>query len=262
MLARPPADSAGRKFEGRALPDARFAGDDGQADRRLRVALEAVASGGAGEQGVLAALSTARVFTAVAALAADVGAAGGHLMETSTDLALAVLVDSRGGRALPVFTDAAALTRWRPDARPVPVDGRRAALAAAAEGAETLVLDPAGPVTCVLAGRAALEGLARGHLAVAAHVDPGVDAHVLAVVSAVAAVRSAYVLASAEADVVVHLDLDSTLTAEEIAALADALRRTPRWWVRGLAVTAGGEPPAGAGRRVYDRANPATRAPG
>jgi len=43
---------------------------------------------------------------------------------------------------LPVFSSVAAMSRWNPDARPVPAEGVRVALAAADDGTDLIVLDP------------------------------------------------------------------------------------------------------------------------
>ena len=66
-----------------------------------------------------------------------------------------------GRRALPLFTSVAAVTAWRPEGRPVPVPGRRAALSAVAEGCDLLDLDPAGPVR-YLVRRPAVWALGQG----------------------------------------------------------------------------------------------------
>jgi hypothetical protein len=49
-----------------------------------------------------------------------------------------------------VFTSAASLEAWHPEARPVAVYAARAALSAVAEGAELLVLDPGAELTFVV----------------------------------------------------------------------------------------------------------------
>ena len=120
---------------------------------------------------MLAALHRARVLAPVVALLGETGTtAGGLVHDKTADIAVPVLVDPDGARALPVFTDLAALARWDPAARPVPVAGPRAAQVALAEGAEALVLDLAGPLTVTLPlpevqalaeGRAAAPGLGR-----------------------------------------------------------------------------------------------------
>ena len=94
---------------------------------------------------VLAALHGARVFAAVAAVADETATtAAGLTVDKTADIALVVLQDPTGRRALPVFSSLAALTAWDPSARPVPVEGPRAAGVALAEGAADLLLDLAG----------------------------------------------------------------------------------------------------------------------
>ena len=65
-------------------------------------------------------------------------------------MALVTLKAPDGRTAMPVFTSAAALTAWHPEARPVAVYAARAALSAVAEGAELLVLDPGSEFTFVV----------------------------------------------------------------------------------------------------------------
>ena len=65
-----------------------------------------------------------------------------------------------GRTALPVFSCVAALAAWRPDARPVPAEGPRAAAAALQEGWELLVVDPGG--ASVVVPRPAVVALATG----------------------------------------------------------------------------------------------------
>ena len=65
-------------------------------------------------------------------------------------MALVTLKAPDGRTAMPVFTSAASLKAWHPEARPVAVYAARAALSAVAEGAELLVLDPGSEVTFVV----------------------------------------------------------------------------------------------------------------
>ena len=83
------------------------------------------------------------------------------------------LVGRDGRRAQPVFTSLAALARWRPDARPVPVEASRAALSAVAEGASALIVDLAGPHRFEVRG-AALDALGQGRAWIPPHADPDV----------------------------------------------------------------------------------------
>jgi hypothetical protein len=133
---------------GRSIPDPGFAGDDGSADADLVAAVAAHAADPARLPEVLAVLHRARVLAPVVALLGETGTtAGGLVHDKTADIAVPVLVDPEGARALPVFTDLSALARWDASARPVPVAGPRAAQVALAEGAQALVLDLAGPLT-------------------------------------------------------------------------------------------------------------------
>ena len=77
----------------------------------------------------------------VAVLGETGTSAEGRVVEKSTDMAVVTLTAPDGRRALPVFTSTAALAAWDPSARPVPVDGARAAQSAVAEGCHVIVVD-------------------------------------------------------------------------------------------------------------------------
>ena len=117
----------------------------------------------------MAALAQARLFVPVVAVT-----------EPGADAQMAVLTvtGADGRRALPVFSCVASLARWRPDARPVPVPGSRAALSAVAEGCDLLDLDPAGPVPYRIR-RPAVWALGRGlaWIAVVRRPGPGAGDH-------------------------------------------------------------------------------------
>lgn len=213
-------------FTGKSIPDPGFSGDDGTADPALASAL---ASGG----DVAGALAHARLLVPVVALLGELeDTAPGELKrEKSSDMAVPTIVGPDGRKALPAFTSTDALTRWRPDARPVPVDARRAALATYSEGADTLLLDMAGPVAYELTG-AALRAVAEGRALVPAHEDPEVAAAVRAAVAAEPLVDAAYLRPAEAADVQLALVVsaspqDITAAAQRIAARlaeADVLR--------------------------------------
>lgn len=156
-----PADSAGQPWAGRSLSgdDAtihNFEDDDGTADAGYTSALEALAASDGDEAAVVAALATARVFVPILAQLAEEGEGatrpGGDKLHTDkqADMALVTLKAPDGRTAMPVFTSAAALEAWHPEARPVAVYAARAALSAVAEGAELLVVDPGSEVTFVV----------------------------------------------------------------------------------------------------------------
>lgn len=143
------------------MPSERASADDGAADPRLAAAL---ARGGLAE--VLAALVTARVFLPLAAqaLATEESAVPGLRQESSAEMSLLSLVSSRGQRALPAFLAAQDVPRWRPEARPVPVPGAQACRTVLEDGADALLLDPAGAAVPITG--AALAELAAGRVPV------------------------------------------------------------------------------------------------
>ncbi len=87
-------------------------------------------------------------------------------------MALPTLIGRDGRAAVLAFTSLDALTRWRPDARPVAVPAARA-WRAGAEEASAVVIDVAGPVPVTVDG-ARLAALAAGRPAPLPHQDPDV----------------------------------------------------------------------------------------
>jgi hypothetical protein len=175
-------DSAGQPWAGRSLSgdDAKihnFDDDDGTADASYLAALSELAAGTGDEAAVVAALATARVFVPILAQLAEEGEAaagpnGDPLhSDKQADMALVTLKAPDGRTAMPVFTSAASLTAWHPEARPVAVYAARAALSAVAEGAELLVLDPGSEVTFVVR-RPAVWALAQQQPWTPSYADP------------------------------------------------------------------------------------------
>ncbi len=143
---------------GRQLPTG---GDDGRPDVRLVAALAADDGAAAARSEIWAALVTARVFVPLTT-PRDAPSF------SEADTALVMLRSASGARALPVFTDGYQVQRWRPEARPVPVAGSQACRMALDDGAQAVLLDPAGPALVVsgidlrelAAGRAPVAGAA------------------------------------------------------------------------------------------------------
>lgn len=75
---------------------------------------------------------------------------GGLRVDKTQELSLVTVSGPDGRRVLPAFTSVEALAAWNPKARPIPVAARRAALAAAAEDTELIVLDPGSPTEFAL----------------------------------------------------------------------------------------------------------------
>lgn len=219
---------------GRELPGtSRFADDDGAADPELADALARHGSGAAPLAAVVSALATARVLVPVLAVenedAPDVEAcAGGSGVPGRERHAVAgvVAVSAPDGRtAMPVFTSVDALAAWHPTARPVPVEGPRAAAAALGEGWELLVLDPGGPVPAVVP-RPAVHALAVGDVWEPAVVDGRVTARVRHAVQEAAGgpgVHDVEVTPGARAEVAVVLALPPGLSRDELDAVLEGV---------------------------------------
>ncbi|MFV0460808.1 MAG: SseB family protein [Actinomycetales bacterium] len=167
-----------------------FAGDDGQADPALAIALQRYGLGEVPLQQVVAALAGARVLVPVVAVLGESGASSltGLTSDKNADMALVLLKGDQGRQALPLFSSLATLQRWNPSARPVPVESRRAALSGVDEGCETLVVDPAGPVTAVL-NRPATWALAQGRRWLPSPDDPDVQAAIKEALGEIATVQ-------------------------------------------------------------------------
>ncbi len=213
----------------RRIPDPGFAGDTGDAPPELAAALRAVAADPSRRPEVLAALHGARVFAAVAAVATSTavstGTSGSGLtVDKEADVALALLADRRGRRAVPVFSSLATLHRFDPSARPVAVEGQRAAAVVAAEGAQDLVLDVAGPVTVTL-GEREVRALLRRTPTVPAYDDEVTVASLRDVLRHEPAVRGAWLGPWPDVDARLTVALDPTADAGAVGRrLADRLQ--------------------------------------
>jgi hypothetical protein len=161
-----------------------FPGDDGAADPAVLAALTAYAAGRGSEYAALNALASSRLLVPVVALLTEeadedieaddsVDVAGtGLRREKTTEMAMPTLIGRDGRSAVLAFTSLDALTRWRPDARPVAMPAARA-WQAGAEEASAVVIDVAGPVPVTVEG-ARLAALAAGRPAPLPHQDPDV----------------------------------------------------------------------------------------
>ncbi len=170
-------DSAGTPWLGRVLSGTGFDDDTGGADPELMAALRerSTLASAEADARLVAAVARARLLVPVVAVLAEAETtAEGHVVEKSTDMAVVTLTAPDGRRALPVFTSTAALAAWDPSARPVPVDGARAAQSAVAEGCEVIVVDlgasePTGPTEL---RSSMVWALAQGASWLPAHTDP------------------------------------------------------------------------------------------
>lgn len=140
---------------GRRLLDTGFGDDDGAADPAVTAALAAYDEDPDRlHRDTLAVLQDARVLVPVVAVPGEVEVdpddPAGLARDKTSDMAT-VLMRGPGGRtALLAFTSMSSMRAWRADARPVPVAVPDAAEAARHDGADTLLVDVAGPVRFVV----------------------------------------------------------------------------------------------------------------
>ena len=159
------------------MPVIRPAGDTGEADPAVTAALTAYAAGTGAEHAVLTAIAAARLLVPVVAVLAEANDDG---TEKETEMALPTLIGNDGRKAVIAFTGTLAIKRWRADARPVPVPAPSLWPAVAAEQAEAVVVDVAGPVPLVIEG-ARLRALANGAPPPLPYEDADIRAEVAAV---------------------------------------------------------------------------------
>lgn len=180
--------------EGRALPPtSAFAGDDGSAPPLLAAAL-AIEDAQQRLEAVVEALRTERVLVPIVARLDEMDEPGEHGIagEKSAHAAMVTVAVPDGRAALPVFSSIAAMTAWRAEARPVPTEGRRAALGAGADADGLLVLDPGGP-GAVQVPRPAVRAIALGEPWLPAVRHPAVREEANRVLQQVPGVRYAAV---------------------------------------------------------------------
>ena len=200
------------------MPVTTPAGDTGGADLALAAALAAYAAGAATEHAVLTAVAASRLLVPVVAVLAEAGADG---TEKETEMALPTLIGNDGRKAVIAFTSTETVRRWRADARPVPVTAPRLWPAVAAEQADAVVIDVAGPVPLVVEG-ARLRALASGAPPPLPHEDPDIRAQV-------AAVAADFTLEPGNEDAELTITLKAAdLATARAAAEAIAARLAPR----------------------------------
>lgn len=183
------ADSAGQPFEGRSFTPHPFQGDDGGEDPALasaRQAFQDIVSLPAQDRtavqlgtawvGVIEALRSTRVLSPLIAEAGGYEATdAGAVVEKTQELSVVHVAGPDGRPVAPVFSSVERMSQWNAEARPVPVETVRAALATAADGLDLMVLDPGSPQQCALR-RSAVKALATG----AAYQPPWLDSEVQA----------------------------------------------------------------------------------
>lgn len=141
------------RFAGARILESSFPDDTGAVDPALAAALTAYGEGTGDFAAVVMALQGSRLLVPVVAVLGETETdERGLTHDKSSDMAAVLLTGADGRLALLAFTGSESLARWDPQARPVPVPARTAAVSAVQEEAAALVIDVAGPTTFVLEG--------------------------------------------------------------------------------------------------------------
>lgn len=161
----PAADSAGQPWQGRHFEPNTNADDDGSAPEAFLAARDAFRRGESSLTELVDVIRTCRFLIPLVAVAGETGVTPeGQLVDKSQELSIITVAGPDSRAILPVFSSVAAMTRWRPDARPVPADAVRVALAAASEGTDRIVIDPRSGGDEVVLPRPAVWAIAQGEL--------------------------------------------------------------------------------------------------
>ncbi|MGW9630409.1 SseB family protein [Agromyces sp. NPDC055520] len=231
------SDSAGVPWAGRSFQPNTHAADDGSAPEALVAALDAFRAGAAGQAPVVAEFARSRLLIPLLAELGDgdggteVGAHG-LAIDKSQELSIVTVQGPDGRKVLPVFASVEAMSRWNPLARPVPADGVRVALAAADDGTDLIVLDPASPTEFVLR-RPAVWSVAQSHEWQPPFDSPAVGEAFRRSIDRELAVLGVTLLPGDPTarltgpELVVRLELVGGLTREELDAITARLAR--RW---------------------------------
>lgn len=200
-------------------------GDRGHADPNVTATLSAYHQALATEHEALMAVASARLLVPVVAMlsfpprASSDEATGA---EKESEMALPTLIGNDGRAAIVAFTGVETMTRWRPDARPVPTPAARVWHAAVAEG-QAVVVDVAGPAPLVIEG-ARLAALAAGEVPPLPHEDPDVRAVVELAVAAEPSVLAAALAPAAQGgDLAVRLRVAGEADADAARRAAEAI---------------------------------------
>ncbi len=155
------ADSSGVPWEGRAFQDNPHAGDNGETAPDVAERLNSWRAGTGSFTDLVAALATSRFLIPLVAHAGDDFDADHPVMEDKVqELSVVTVAGPNGEKVIPVFTSVAAMSAWNSDARPIPIDAQRVALAAASEQTDRVVVNPG--TDSIVIRRPALWTIAQG----------------------------------------------------------------------------------------------------
>lgn len=221
-------DSAGQTWQGRSFSANTFGSDDGSAPAQLLTVMEQFRAGQAQAPEVVATLAGVRVLIPLLAEAGDMGFTDAGLrVDKTQELSIVTVAGPDGRKVLPVFSSVAAMQHWDAKARPVPVEFQRAALAAADDGSELIVLDPGSDDTEFVVRRPAVWAVAQGFDWLPSYADREVLDAVAQVAAAEPAIQAVQLLNGdpgarfAQAETIVQLAIAQGLDQAQLGELLD-----------------------------------------
>lgn len=135
------SDSAGVPWEGRSFESNNFSNDTGETPKEL---IPVLADRPVSKAALVEALKGSRLLIPlVAELGEGEIGPNGLMVDKTADLAIVAVATPDGQTAIPAFTSVAELSAWNANARPVPVSAEKVCLAAASEGHNRVVINPA-----------------------------------------------------------------------------------------------------------------------
>ena len=157
----------------------------------------------------------------------------GRTVEKTQELSIVTVAAPDGRRVMPVFSGVAAMRAWNAEARPIPVPMPQAALAAAQEQTDLIIVDPGTPLAELGVRRTQLEAVALGAVALPAWADAEVITAFRVSASDDPRVRGIEIAPAdpearlLEAEVAVMVSLRPGLEQHELTALLTELQQ--RW---------------------------------
>jgi hypothetical protein len=137
------SDSSGVPWEGRTFQDNPHAGDTGETPADVTESLTAWRAGTGTFTDLVAAFADNRFLIPLVTHAGDDFDVDNPVMEDKVqELSVITVAGPNGEKVIPAFTSVAAMSAWNSEARPIPIDAQRVALAAASEQTDRIVVNP------------------------------------------------------------------------------------------------------------------------
>jgi len=154
-------DSAGVPWEGRTFQSNPHAGDSGETPPSVATSLASWRDGAGTYSALIATFAANRFLIPLVAHSGDDFDADNPVMEDKVqELSVVTVAGPNGEKVIPVFTSAAAMKTWNSEARPIPIEAQRVALAAASEHTDRIVVNPG--TDSIVVRRPALWAIAQG----------------------------------------------------------------------------------------------------